>query len=477
MRVSEYYRLDRTQPTLDFVDVDIHGDVRVFVDPRALRLVHSEWGDECVALIQDFFGTVLSCIGDGRNARAQVLLKYLREPNETHLGLSRGRARGRAVGSESAQDVWQVLSTSEAIKSGLLEDLEDTILMVEGISSDIISDITTNIIREPLIHYTQEMAAYYGIPLVPEVNSGPLWDPETQQWRSGFVALPVTRWGKLLLVPKVIVRRRLDYDADEYYRHYLLEYLREVELSANTELVRLLKDGRPHVTKKDLSEKYGSGKRVIVLETLRHPEVLEKYRRDKRRVFLPPLSHDEIAESQGTPTPDWEGLLAAVVATPAGREAYTLFENVAESLLTALFYPALTNPQVQREIHEGRKRVDITYTNVATKGFFHWLGMHYPAPHIFVECKNYRRELGNPELDQISGRFSPSRGQVGIIVCRGFEDKLAFMQRCRDTATDQRGFIIAIDDSDLSAMVTARTSQGDDLSFPLLRQRFEALIL
>lgn len=44
--------------------------------------------------------------------------------------------------------------------------------MVEGISSDIISDITTNIIREPLIQYTQDMAVYYEIPLVGGVNSG-----------------------------------------------------------------------------------------------------------------------------------------------------------------------------------------------------------------------------------------------------------------------------------------------------------------
>ena len=49
---------------------------------------------------------------------------------------------------------------------------------------------------------------------------------------------------KLLLVPKAIVRRSMDYDADEYYRHYLLEYLQELELSSpNTQLVQLLKNG------------------------------------------------------------------------------------------------------------------------------------------------------------------------------------------------------------------------------------------
>lgn len=31
-RVSDFYRLGRTQPTLDFVDVDVRDDVRVFLD-------------------------------------------------------------------------------------------------------------------------------------------------------------------------------------------------------------------------------------------------------------------------------------------------------------------------------------------------------------------------------------------------------------------------------------------------------------
>jgi hypothetical protein len=81
----------------------------------------------------------------------EALLRALREPNETHLGLSKGRSRGHALGNESAHDVWSALSRSEAAKSGLLKDLEDTVLMIEGISVDIVSDMTTNIIRGPLI--------------------------------------------------------------------------------------------------------------------------------------------------------------------------------------------------------------------------------------------------------------------------------------------------------------------------------------
>jgi len=235
--VSEHYGLGRAQPTLDFVDVPVDGDLRVFVDPRALRLLASEWGSECISSVQNFFRAVLKAIQEGRHADAQALLRALREPNETRLGLSRGRPRGRALGPESANSVWDALRQSEAVRSGLLEDLEDTILMVEGISSDIVSDITTNLIRGPLIQYTQDACAYYGIPMETDVDSGPLWVPREQRWESAYVSLPVAAGRKLLLVPKAVVRRRMDYDPEEYYNNYILEHLQEQELSANSELL------------------------------------------------------------------------------------------------------------------------------------------------------------------------------------------------------------------------------------------------
>lgn len=477
MRVSEYYNLGRTQPSLDCVDVDVVGDVPVFVSPRALRLLHSQWGDECVSLLQNFFRGVLELIRGGRNVEAEQLLRTLREPNETHLGLSKGRARGRALGTDSAHDVWNALSTSEAASSGLLQDLEDMILMVEGVSVDIVSDITTNIIREPLIRYTQSMCEHYGIPLEDEVDSGPLWDPGTCQWLSRFERLPVTEGGKLLLVPKAIVRKHVDYDVHEYYRHYLLEHLKEIELNANSELVQLLRDGRRRVTKKDLIAKYGRGKGVIVRETLNHPQILERYRRDKAETISPPLTHEQIAEIEGTEGPDWDMLVADVVTVATGRPAAGQYEKAIEALLTALFYPVLTNPQVQHQIHGGRKRIDITYTNMASEGFFTWLATHYPAPHVFVECKNYGREIGNPALDQLSGRFSPSRGKFGVLVCRSFQDKELFVRRCRDTALDHRGYVIPLDDDDLARLVDARKHQPEFFELPLFRERFDQLIM
>lgn len=474
-RVSEYYRLSRSQPDLDFVDVDIDGDVELFIDPRALLAVPSEWAAECRSLVQNFFHTVLTAIKDGHADRARHLLLNLREPNETHLGLSVGRARGRALGPDSAHAVWEALAKSEAAKSGMLQDLEDTILLVPGIRYDIVSDITTNVIREPLIRYTNYVADYFGIPLQNDVASGPIWNPVKHDWDVRFVRMPVTSSGKLLLVPKAIVRRQMDYQLQEYYRDYIIEHLKHVELERCSELVHLLRDGRPRVFIYELEEKYGTGKHAVVQLSREYPEILNQYRTAKRQSIRPPLSHEEIADFTDGEEPDWDALLRAVIDIEPGRNTADAYHRAVERLLTALFYPSLTNPEVEYGLHEGRKRVDIRYTNTAQVGFFNWLFNNFPAGYVWVECKNYSDDVANEELDQLAGRFSESRGKVGLLISRGFKDKARFVERCRDTARDDRGFIVALDDADLKALVADVRARGV-LALEELRKRFDELI-
>lgn len=480
MRVSKYFKLGRTQPTLSFVDVDIEADVRLFVSPRAIRLLTTEWGDECVSLVQSFFSKVLSLIRAGQHVEAVSLLEMLREPNETHLGLSKGPSRGRVLGSGSAENVWDALSKSKAARSGLLTDLEDTVLMIEGISVDIVSDVVTNIIRGPLIAYTQEACKQYGIPLTPNVVSGPLWNPITGKWASDFVELPMAKGDKLLLVPKIIVRQDMDYDVDKYYRHYILEHLRQVELKANSNLVYVLKSkknkGKRKVYQKDLKKKYGVGKPTVIEQTLENPHLLQDYKNDN---LFPsnPLTHRQISEAEESPLPNWSLLLRDVTSVLPGKEGAYKYESAVEALLSAMMYPVLAHPRVQTELHDGRKRIDITYTNMASQGFFKWLSAHYPAAHVFFECKNYGKDLANPELDQIAGRFSPSRGQFGIIVCREFHDKAKFSQRCKDTAQDGRGYILALDDADLAELVADIQGNLDFFELTMLKDRFDELIM
>ncbi len=455
-RVTDYYALGLCQWQVHFVDVDIQGDTRVFIDPTALRRDPSPWGHECVALIQDFFRVVVEAIQNDNHRKARILLRGLREPNETRLGLSRGRSRGRGVGGIHADGIYLALRDSKAVKTGLLVDLEDTLLMVETIGADLVSDIATNLIREPLIRYTQATCREYGIPMAPGQLSGRLWDMRVGEWSDGrFVELP-TPGRRLLLVPKVIVRRKMEYSKDEFLSEYIFEFLAEQEIASKSALVHLLKDGRPKVLKSELRDKYGDTKGFVADIARDHPELLLRYREKKAKDAQKPLQHEDFSDIENVPSPDWDELLAAMRGIPPGPATATAYHRAVKDLISALLYPWLTLPQVEVPINQARKRIDITFLNSATKGFFQWVGLHQSASHVFVECKNYSGDPGNPELDQLTGRFSHNRGRVGILACRPFEDKEAFIRRCRDSANDGHGFVMPLDDDDLAELVAAR---------------------
>ena len=134
-------------------------------DPRAIRLQHGDLQEGCVACLVSFFTEVLDAIKLGNQPKVRDLMRYLGEPNETHLGFSRGRCRGRGLRGSKTDDIANAISESRAAKTGLLRDLEDTAFLVPGVNKDLLSDMTTQIIRGPLIEYTQQCCRQYDIPM------------------------------------------------------------------------------------------------------------------------------------------------------------------------------------------------------------------------------------------------------------------------------------------------------------------------
>lgn len=472
-RVSEHFGLGKNQPSLDFVDVPIDGDVQLFIDPTSLSLLDTEWGARCRALIQNYFSEVINSIKDGEDDKAKKLLSVLGEPNETRLGYSSEKPKGHGMGNGLAVHMWHALKDSMAVRTGVIHDLEDTALLIDGVSSDIISDITTNIIRQPLLEYTAAMCKEYGIP-TEEVGSGRVWNMDTKAWTNGYVQQPVAG-GKLLLIPKGIVRTMITFDADNYYNVYLLTQLQQEEAAKG--FVRLLKNGeaRPP-TKKSLKARQPPTKEANRRLTPERTQVLQKYREDKRNKPREALSHERMAEQTHTQPPDWANLLSKVTEITPGTEQANDYEKSIKELFDALFYPWLMYPETQEKIHEGRKRIDITYTNMAADDFFYWLRENYTAPYVVVECKNYTSDPENPELDQLSGRFSTRRGQFGLLVCRKIDNKSLFLQRCKDTVKDGRGYIIALDDDDIALLVNAVEHASDDEKLKILRDKFKELV-
>ncbi|MDN4641117.1 hypothetical protein QCD70_12735 [Agreia sp. PsM10] len=482
-RVSNLFSLGVTQGGLDFVDVDVDEDAPVFIDPSAIRSQTGDWVESCYESLQSFFSELLAAIRGQDQGRIGELVFPLVEPNETHLGLSAGKSRGSGLGNKKkAAQLVRSLARSKAAQSGFLKDLEDTALFVPGVDKDIVSDITTSVIRNQLIEYTQRMCLFYGIPMDVQV-SGPFWDASDKKWKEDNVALPRGGMDKLLLVPKSIVRVKLTVDKGKYYRGYLRPYFEALEVAdPKSNLVRLLRDKRRKVVKGELDKKLGTTKADIIKNTQVFPVALDDYRRAIDSAENASLADQDLSARTGTPPVDVVEMLEELKSILPGRGGATPYHRAVAKILTALFDTYLGNCRLEEDLHGGLKRLDIVFDNIAANGFFDWVRKNFSAAYIVVECKNYgEKEPANPEFDQIAMRLSPTRGQIGILTVRSLADKQRAMSRAKTISGDQHGFVLVLDDDDIAELVdeyVAHFANFEEEPRPLavLRRRFDELV-
>lgn len=486
VRVSEFFNLGLGQGALDFVNVDVREDVAVYIDPHALRTQRGDWAEACSRSVSSFFETLLQAIQQDDSSLVHRLVFPLSEPNETHLGQSVGRSRGRSLGSEKrARELVAQLSSSRAIATGMVLDLEETALFVEGIGTDILSDITTCLIREHLLRYTKLQSNFHGIPT--EIQFvGPIWNSTTHTWDASVAAeVPRGPDGPLVLVPRAIVRFHPTLDKEKYFTGYIRPKYEQLELAKglSSEFVYLIHQGKRNqqlrVSKTELGDHLGSTKSKLVDHTDRFPDALDSYR---EHVKLPavPLTDTDLQSRVGDTPVDLGELLDAIGAIAPGAAGATSYHRAVAALLSSLFSSCLGNQGIETKLHGGLKRIDITYDNVAGDGFFRWLSLHFSAAIVPIECKNYTGDPSNPELDQIAMRLSPSRGQLGFLITRNISDKPRFRARCHAAASDNHGYIIALDDEDLRSLVAdyqaAQASEENPREFALLRTMFGRLL-
>ena len=136
IRVSDHFKLGKSQAELDFVDIPLERDIRLFVDPYALSIENDLWFAECNNLVVDYFQLVVDSIRTTDYQTAQRLLFNLHEPNDAHLGLSKGRPSGRGIGPIQARAIFKQLKKSKAVRTGKLQDLSDCELLIPGIGND-----------------------------------------------------------------------------------------------------------------------------------------------------------------------------------------------------------------------------------------------------------------------------------------------------------------------------------------------------
>lgn len=157
----------------------------------------------------------------------------------------------------------------------------------------------------------------------------------------------------------------------------------------------------------------------------------------------------------------------------AGRYHEHVFE-----LLKYVFADILSRSKMEQKMDGGRRRADVKFHNSASGGFFRIApkNLAIPSSWILFECKNYSRDLKNPQLDQISSYLNRRRGKLAFGVCRKIYDKVKMQLRLIDIARDQEKFIMLLDDADLRRLVAFRAKGQMEAIDDFLYEKLDELL-
>lgn len=125
MKISEIFKLEKTQYELDFVDINIEVDTPLFLDPYFISKQQFPFAQRSYTTLKSYFNYLLSLLRKQKIKEAKELFSHLGESNEICLGMSKGKPSGKGMGEIDGERIFSNLIKSKAYETGLMEDIED----------------------------------------------------------------------------------------------------------------------------------------------------------------------------------------------------------------------------------------------------------------------------------------------------------------------------------------------------------------
>lgn len=294
--ISTYFNLRIRQDKLDFVDVKLDDDNLLFINPRLIEIGGTKTAKMSNNLSQ-FYGNLILSITTGNKKNSFALLSGIKEPKETRLGYGHKNSDGNSVGPILQQQLIDAIITNPILKKKAVKTLNDISFFIHDIGPDRISDLTTKVIKEHLIRYTQQQCKKHNIK-TEQVNQQDVFNAKTLEWNRGKYDLPVYTVGKnkkpIIFVPKKIVYRETDAKStsQSFYR-FARNYIMNQNPSKLIEIPTSGKDGK--LQAKDVDAYIEDIKYTLGDWVNDHPNILDGYWTDPRYI-LQPLSNKEIEE-------------------------------------------------------------------------------------------------------------------------------------------------------------------------------------
>lgn len=286
----DFFKISPLSVKVEFFNPDLEKDSPQFIDSYYLTWANDDYSKRALQTQKIFMEELMLALKNEDNDKAFQLCSHFSEPKFTGIGVSKNSVNGRGSKDIKVERIISCLKASEAAKTGNLEDLEDLILVTEGIGADTISDITTNICLKHFAEYTKDQCLKLGIPLEETSQYFYYFCDSTRKWKKSKFELPHAPWGinkcygPVVLLPSQILDSIISYSHNYLFTNiatpiYKDEALTKFPLASFIYSVK--STGERRVKAKQLREQhpeYRGNKKNMDKLIVSNPRLLKEYR-------------------------------------------------------------------------------------------------------------------------------------------------------------------------------------------------------
>ncbi len=177
MKFTEFFNIQ--EENLEFLDIDLDGDYPFFIDPLLLK-----FSKEIPESYEDF----LNYFDKSDNFN-------FKEIKETHLGFGYFNNKGKGIGKKKGENI-----KNNYFLKKYNYDLDTIEIFMSGIGIDSISDMTTNIILEHLLKFTEKICKKYNVKTI--IKREEFYNGEIKEFE-----IPTYKENYIILVPLDVLRK------------------------------------------------------------------------------------------------------------------------------------------------------------------------------------------------------------------------------------------------------------------------------
>lgn len=249
----------------EIAQLDFEHDNLLFIDPYRINESKNELLKRAKKKILKYFDLFFYSVENNLREKAKEMGEHLHEINSTKLGYSRKDNIPNGKGF-SQRDLLIIFDEAVKIKK-YIEDMPDILVLAENVGPDKVSDLTTNIIYEELLEFTEIIILKYNL----NINSRKLkkwvFNSEIQKWQQRGFEVPIIDNKEILFIPNDLIAPYEIFSYENVYKKLVYPFYK-----TNTSmhgLIRLLKNGEKRPDCKRIKETYPL-KRYTVKDFKKH---------------------------------------------------------------------------------------------------------------------------------------------------------------------------------------------------------------